>query len=704
MNLKHLRKTFALQQGFSDCGVACLLAAVRYYGGENNLEYLRELSGTTPQGTTLLGLYQAAQQIGFEAQGGEADIKFLKDNRSKQSLFILHVIIDNRLNHYVLYYGYENGLFIIGDPAKGIQKLSETELEQIWQTKKLLKLVPTSNFVKAESIRKEKIKWFVELITPDKDILLVSVVIGLVIALLGMTNAVFFQQLIDKILPTAQTSKLFTGLGLLSILLITRNLLTKLRGNFLLKQSYDFNNRIANSFYTSLLYLPKSFFDSKKIGELVARMNDSQRIQNSLSYLVNSLLIDVLSVVVALLFLSFYHVAIAFILAVGLTLLVVVAWYFSPQIITKQKNVLAAYAHSESNYIDTIKGIATVKTSNKEQFFSEQTQKIYQNFQQQIVVLGKFRIHFNWLIESLTLLMIVAVLAIGAYQVLQKELLVGNFIAIFSIVGICLPAIHRLLLAHITWQEAAVAFDRLFEFVNLSSQQQNKATQKNLATDLVFDKLLVQDLSFRFAGQKTLLKQLNFSVQRGEVVALVGESGQGKSTILQLIQQFYSPTAGKIALQFYSGKELVQYEDLTTINAASWRKYIGVVPQTPQLFNGTLAFNITLNHTQESYIQCVEFAKKYGFHTYFENLGQGYATLLGEGGINLSGGQQQMVVLARALFSQPQLLLLDEFTNAMDSQLAIFCNNLIEKIRKDTAILVISHQTVANADKIISLK
>ncbi|MDZ7900743.1 MAG: cysteine peptidase family C39 domain-containing protein [Arcicella sp.] len=143
---KHLQKTFMLQQGQSDCGVACLLSLVKYYGGDNRLERLRELSGTTQEGTTLLGLYQSANQIGFDAEGMEADgTDNLKD---LENPVILHVLMEGTLQHYVVYFGFENNKFIIGDPAKGIVKLSESELLSIWQSKALLQLTPNESFVK----------------------------------------------------------------------------------------------------------------------------------------------------------------------------------------------------------------------------------------------------------------------------------------------------------------------------------------------------------------------------------------------------------------------------------------------------------------------------------------------------------------------------------------------------------------------------
>lgn len=161
INQKLITNTHILQQDQSDCGVACLLSLIQYYEGDNALEKLRELSGTTRQGTTLLGLYQAANQLGFEASGNEADIQALIDHKEP---LILHVVIENRLQHYVVCYGFENDKFIIGDPAKGIINYTKEDLSKIWKSKTCLTLKPSNNFVKASETKKSKKDWFINLL------------------------------------------------------------------------------------------------------------------------------------------------------------------------------------------------------------------------------------------------------------------------------------------------------------------------------------------------------------------------------------------------------------------------------------------------------------------------------------------------------------------------------------------------------------
>ena len=188
---KILNKSFILQQGQSDCGVACLLSLIQYYGGTVTLEKLRELSGTNTEGTTLLGLYQAAGQIGFDAEGCGADIPALIEHGKP---IILHVLIDKRLNHYVICYAYENEKFVIGDPAKGVVYYSAEELEEIWVERKCLTLKTNSEFEKTESLQRSKRKFLINLVKEDYPLLGMSLCLGICISTSRDGHGCFFSK------------------------------------------------------------------------------------------------------------------------------------------------------------------------------------------------------------------------------------------------------------------------------------------------------------------------------------------------------------------------------------------------------------------------------------------------------------------------------------------------------------------------------
>ena len=675
-NLKKIRKTFVLQQGQSDCGVACLISLINYYDGTGNLEKLREMSGTNTQGTTLLGLYQAASQLGFEANGCEATIPSLIEHGAP---VILHVLTEEKIQHYIVCYGYHNKQFIIGDPAKGIRYYSIQELEKIWIEYKCLTLKPTPYFIKAETTKKAKKDWLIRLIKEDVTLLGISIVLGIGIAVLGMVMAIFSQQLIDEILPSKQINQLVAGIGMVTILLLVKVGLMAMRQFFLLKQSKDFNNRIIHAFYSTLLHLPKSFFDTRKIGELVARLNDTGRIQRVISQVAGGIIIDGLMAATSLGFLFIYSWQVGIIASVSLPVYFAFIYRFNAKIVAAQREVMGGYAYSESNYINTMQGVSVIKNFNKQELFANINQIIYGGFQEKVIVLGKINIQLT-LISGITgVLFLMGILTYSAFQVNNHTLKTGELIAILGMASSLLPAVGNLALIFIPINEAKVAFDRMFEFVNIPREENSPIYEK-----LVLESLEIKNISFRFPGRKPILQKVSMEIQRHEFVSIVGESGSGKSTLSQIIQQFYQPEEGQIILN--------NVLDFHHVSMHTWRNILGVVPQDIHLFNGTVLDNICLANSNEEVKKVIEFCQAYGFDQFIESFPQGYLTLLGEEGGNLSGGQKQLIALARALYIQPQLLLLDEATAAMDRVTEEFVLKLLTQLKSKLAIIFISHR------------
>lgn len=674
LTTKQLQKTFALQQDQSDCGVACLLSAIQYYKGNNSLEKLRELSGTTKAGTTLLGLYQAANQLNFKANGCEADLQALIDHRSP---VILHVLMEERLQHYVICYGFENDTFIIGDPAKGIITYTKEELSVIWKSKSCLTLTPNKNFVVTENLKKSKKEWFLKLLKDDYTLLINSIVIGIAVAGLGMAMSVFSQKLIDDILPSKDLKRLVTGIALLSFLLIVRVGFSSLREFFLIRQSKDFNNRIINNFYGSLLQLPKPFFDSRKIGELVARLNDTSRIQRVIKHIASNFIIDTLMVLISLGFLFYYSWETGVIAAICLPVYFLLVYRFNKRIIEAQKQVMQGYAYNESNYISSMQSIATIKNFNRQSVFQKINKLIYGAFQDNVFNLGKINVRLALLTGLSGVLFLMAILSFSSYQVYQSTMELGELMAVLGIAGSLLPSITNLALISIPINEAKIAFNRMFEFAAIEKETSGNKVIKT------FETLSLKNLSFRFAGRKQLLKNINIELQKNECIAIIGESGCGKSTLGQILQKFYFLENGSIVIN--------RKTSLEEINTQSWREIIGVVPQDISIFNGTALDNILLGK-EDTPENIISFFKHYGLDKFIDNLPQGMATILGEEGINLSGGQKQLIALARVLYKKPQVLLLDEFSSAMDRKTEQFTLELLNNLKKELSIVFISHR------------
>ncbi|MDN4164542.1 peptidase domain-containing ABC transporter [Cytophagales bacterium LB-30] len=679
-----------MQRSVLDCGPACLATIVSFYEGTYGYDEL-SLSVLAQNGASFLGLSVTAKKYGLSCEAYTADIPNLK---TIDKPTILHVVIRGQLQHFVVCFGFAKGEFIIGDPAQGIVHYTEAELDAIWQTKALLMLEPNEHFEKKKESAKKKTAWLRDILESDLPFLGIAVFLGIVTSLLSISTALFSQQLIDKIIPNQDFEKLYIGLSLLFLLLLIKGGLGWLRGYFLLWQSKEFNNRIINRFYSSLLFLPKYFFDSRKTGELVTRMNDTRRIQSVISTLAGSVMIDVLVVLVSTGFLFFYSVWIG-VLALSASLgFLLLSFVLNGKIVKGQKAVMQAYAHNESNYIDTIQGVDVIKITGKQQTYSERTKAIYGKLQDETFSLGKIGLRYGLLAESIGVVLTIGVLLLMSQFVLNGDYKVGELVAVIGISGGIVPSLARLSMVNVQLQEAKVAFDRMYEFIKIKPEATEAEHKKE--NRIRFQSLEVKNISFRFAGRSLLLKNVSFELNKGEIITLLGESGMGKSTTLQIIQRFYEVESGAVLL---NGQEAKSFP------LGEWRAILGVVPQEIKIFNGSLLENICLDTPQSNAQAVVDFCMSYGFHPFFNSFPQSYATILGEGGINLSGGQLQLVALARALFSKPQLLILDEPTAAMDRNTEGFIMSLLHKLKEEMGILLVTHKinTARKSDRIYIL-
>jgi ATP-binding cassette subfamily B protein len=281
--------------------------------------------------------------------------------------------------------------------------------------------------------------------------------------------------------------------------------------------------------------------------------------------------------------------------------------------------------------------------------------------------------------------------------VLNKTITTGEMIAILQMTTLLVQTSVLVALTNIQIQEAKVAADRMFEFSSAEPEYDVSALTAEPGYPLAAIKTLrVENISFRFPGKKQLLRDISFELNIGEIVALTGESGQGKSTIFQILQKFYQNEQGEV---FVNGRRLSE------VNSVTWRKKLGVVQQDIMIFSGSLAANICVSDSETDIGKVESFCKNFGFDKYFSQFPQGYHTVLGEGGVALSGGQKQLMALARSLYSSPSLLLLDEPTSAMDAYTERFVINLLRSLKERLGILIISHKDSLTqlADKIYSI-
>ena len=678
IRLNTIKKKSVIQHDSSDCGPACLVSVINSLGGFSTIDKVRRLSGTEQTGTTMLGLYQAAIQSGFDAKGYEATIR---DIEEYPGILILHVIREGNLEHYIVDFGFNGKSFVIWDPAEGLKLMTPGEIEEIWKSRKCLGLLPNGSFKYEDTNRIEKKKWFFKILKPDINILIISIILGIMISGLSLVMAVFTQKLIDKILPSKDLKLLIVTLIIVFILLSARILISSLRQLLLLEQGKTFNIRVVDDFFGSLLLLPKPFFDTRKTGDLVGRLNDTIRIQRVITDVATAYIIDILVVIISLVAIFIYSSQVAFFTLVSLPLLFLLVLRWNKKIISAQHSVMSSYAQSESNYIDSIRGIAEIKVFKWQELFRQKNRVIFSDFQDKSFFLGKIKVTLGLFTGIAATAYLILVIIYTSYQVIADSMTSGELLAILSLTSGILPSLLNLALVAIPLSEIKVAMARMFEFSMLPPESQ----EVNSNTDPVeINRIELIDVTFRFPGRPLLLRNINLLLEKGMVSAIVGESGSGKTTIANILMRFYNPESGKIIVdgQTESG----------TVSIENWRSKIGIIPQEIHIFNGTILQNIITVISEDKIRNLVSMLDEYGLSTYFNAFPAGLMTLVGEDGLNLSGGQRQIIAFTRALFHKPEFIVIDEGTSNLDTDTEKLLINILMKIKARVGVLLISHK------------
>jgi len=675
---RKIKAKSVLQHDSTDCGAACLVSVIRYFGGNSTIERMRKLSGTTQSGTTLLGLYQAASQSGMDATGFEATVNDIIDY---ENVLILHVLNGEGLDHYIVYFGHDEGRFTFWDPSKGLTILLKEELETIWKSKKCLGLIPNSKFIPDKENKKAKWRWVWEAVKPEKELLIVSVGLGIIISVLSLVMAVFTQKLIDKIIPSGEFRNLIVASVLVFVLLSSRLVFSAIRQFFLLTQGRLFNIRIVDDFFHSLLALPKSFFDTRKTGDFVARLNDTMRIQRVIAEIVGVYIIDILVLLSTVIMIFFYSGVSAFLSVICLPVLYLAVYRWHKGVISAQHSVMAGYSMNESNYIDTLGGITEIKSMNWQSASAIKNKAVYSEFQNRAFLLGEIRIKLGLITGLAGTLYLIIVLLYSSLQVMGSRMTQGELMAILSLSSSLLPSVLNLALLNIPISEAKVALNRMFEFTQIEPEDGKEDKKHNIAE---IRSVELKNISFRFPGRKLLLNNICLFVEKGKIVSLVGESGCGKSTLASIVLRFYEPESGKLLINCE--------EDSCSVDIKTWRSKIAIIPQEIHIFNGTILENLLSEISENKIRELGALVSAYGLNDFLNSFPSGLMTLVGEEGINLSGGQKQILAFIRVLLNRPDILIIDEGTSNMDRGTESMIMNLIKRLKPGMGILMISHR------------
>ncbi|WP_166386927.1 peptidase domain-containing ABC transporter [Polaribacter sp. 11A2H] len=697
------KKYVVLQHDQKDCGCACLKMALRYYGGDANLEYLKEISGTNSEGTSLLGLIQASEKVGLLSEAYQASIEDIKKIKEP---FFLHVELNGFLHYLICFDYHEKKGFTVVDPGIGLVTYSEEDLLEIWKDGYILIVKKEKGGVSLKTSGKGYLNWVLNMMKKDASYYISAVFLGIVIALLNMTTLVFTEKLIDVVLPSRSLSLLFKTLAIWFVLLLITIVLNYVRSIVLIQQAYNFNVRVFRFFFKRLLKMPKVFFDSKRQGDMIARMNDTERIQQNIKTIIADSFIQFFMIIVAVGFLIYYSVEVALIVLASFPILYLCSWLFNKKIKKLQHKMFNDYAQTESNYIDTISGIETIKVFNKESFYFKKNASFYKSFQNSILSLFKYEINQGTLIEICSTIISASGIAYAVLLVFNRVLEVGDLIAIISLIFMIIEGMKGIVQLNFEIFESKIAIERMFDFVERSDEIDEKKVSSNSKIIEDIQTISINNLSFSYPGQDFLITAANLTLNKGQITFLKGQSGSGKSTLSQLLLKFYKQNIGTITV---NNNYLLE-----SIETNQWRSQIAYVPQNIKIFNENILYNISLNDKKDDN-EVMDFCRnELKIENIFSKFKDSYWTVLGEEGVTPSGGEKQIIAIARALFFKPKVLILDEATASMDSATQNRILEILDVIKKDMIILFITHNeelssnNLANTyllkDKIISLK
>jgi len=674
MIFKPYKKKFPLVRQYdqTDCGPAALLSVLKYYGGNDSLVHVRELCRTTGEGTTMFDLVYASDKLGFEVNGVKGDYEALL---AEEMPCIAHVLLEDRQTHYMVIYKINENSLLLGDPGKGLITLKRKDFEAMWTSRAVMLLKPTKILYNKVPIH--WLSWIFSYFKQESIWINQSVFLGIVYTVFGLTTAILIQLLIDDLIPSKDLFKIGYIGGLLCLLLLIKASSGYLRERFLVILNKRLSKSINGDFVEHLFKLPKQFFDTRKKGDITARIHDIVRIQQAAIKISGSTIVDIFIIFGALSMLFYFSPLIGWIIFGFLPVYITILLLHSRPFKKLQNDVMKEFARVESVYIDSLDGVDDILNFNVSDSFSQTNKFIYGIFQDKIERLGFTRTRLTFIAETSGALATTALLIFGALAIAQDQMKLGEMIACYSLLSYIIPSVNRSIEANISLQGAFVAIRRLRDFLLI--EEEKDSGKKPFVMN---DALKIKRANFSWAANKQLLQNIEMRIPKGKIISLWGPSGIGKSTLVQIIHRKYQPQQGKILLDGKSADD---------IKLSDYRKNIGVVSQQVKIFNGTIGENIVLGRPVSSLAEQKELITRYGFSNFFSRFEHGLFTRIGEDGRILSGGEKQVVGLARALFDSPEILIIDEGITSLDREVETLIFRTLSQYAQDHAVLINTH-------------
>jgi subfamily B ATP-binding cassette protein HlyB/CyaB len=546
----------------------------------------------------------------------------------------------------------------------------------------------------AGTMAKFDFSWFIPSIVRYRRLLGEILLISLVLQIIGLVTPMFFQVVMDKVLVNHAMKTLHVvAIGLICATLFEA-VLTGVRSWVFAHTSSKIDVELGARLFRHLLALPLAYFQARRVGDSVARIRELENIRSFLTGNAMTLVLDMTFSVVFLAVMLWYSVWLALIVVVSIPVYLLLSLLFTPVIRARLNEKFNRSDENQSFLVETISGIDTVKAMAVEPRWIQKWEKQLAAYVGAGLSVTNATTLASGGVTLISKLVTAAIMWIGATQVIDGKLTVGELVAFNMLAGQVSSPILRLAQLWNDFQQVGISMGRLGDILNARTEVAGQKTRlPQLAGAIAFDQV-----SFRYRPDAAdVLRSVSLAIAPGEVIGIVGRSGSGKSTLTRLVQRLYVPDRGRV---------LIDGQDIAIIDTASLRQQIGVVLQENTLFNRSVRENIALTHPTLPIEAIVEAAKLAGAHDFICELPEGYDTVVGEHGTGLSGGQRQRIAIARALISNPRILIFDEATSALDYESEKIIQDNMRRICQGRTVLIIAHRlsAVREANRIVVME
>jgi ATP-binding cassette subfamily C protein len=690
-----MKYVYVLQHSQEDCGAACIAAIAKYYGRNLTLSRIREVVGTGQFGTTLLGLQRGAQTLGFKAHSVKTSPELF--NRINEAP--LPAIIHWKGNHWVILYGKKGKNYVVADPAVGIRYLSQKELSEGWKDLLMLLLEPDAEiFSQIESDRTSGFWRFFKRVWKFRSILAQALPLNLLLGVLSLASPFLLQILTDDVLVRGDTRLLTTMAIAVVVMNIISSSLGWVQSNLIAHFAQRLQLGLVMEFAKQILRLPLSYYETRRSGEIVSRLQDINQINQLVAQVVITLPSRFFIAVISFSLMAFYSwklTIVALLIAAMMTTSTIV---FQPILRNKTRELLVQEAEAQGVLVETFKGALTLKTTTSgSQFFEEFHSRFGQlaNLTFRTIQIGIINNTFSSFVSAIGSIFL---LWCGGNLVINpsENLSIGQLLAFNSMNGNVLGLIATVISFVDEFTRAKTSVQRLTEVIDTTPENANDG-KKPFANITGDDDIICTNVNFHYVGRVDLLEDFTLTIPGGKVTAIIGKSGCGKSTIAKLITGLYTLQSGNIRIGLYN---------LDDLSLDCLRQQVVLVPQDAHFWSRSIVENFRLGAPYVTFEQIVRACKIADADEFISKLPEKYQTILGEFGANISGGQRQRLAIARAIVTEPPILILDESTGGLDPVSESLVLSQLLQHRRDKTTILISHrpQVISRADWIVFLE